>query len=144
MSRCGAVVLELARPGCAPNAATVEAVTAAGARPAERWRRTAGAAAGRILEVAAPPGAGWPDAGAAPLVVAVEPEPDFGEAPVLYSQIRSQRDGWLMLLEAIRAGREPDEVEIRKLDEEEARMRVKRRPSPAGPGQGIASRRAVS
>ena len=43
VSRCGAVVLELARPGCAPNAATVEAVTAAGARPAERWRRTAGA-----------------------------------------------------------------------------------------------------
>ena len=41
--RCGAVVLVLARPGCAPNAATVEAVTAAGARPADRWRRTAGA-----------------------------------------------------------------------------------------------------
>ena len=36
-----------------------------------------GAAAGRILEVAAPPGDGWPDAGAAPLVVAlVEGEAD--------------------------------------------------------------------
>ena len=45
---------------------------------------------------------------------------------------------------ATRRRREPDQVEIRKLDEEEARMRVKRRPSPAGPGQGIASRRAVS
>ena len=75
--RCGAVVFTLARPGCAPNAATVEAVTGAGARPAERWRRTVGAAAGRILEVAAPPGDGWPDAGAAPLVVAlVEGEAD--------------------------------------------------------------------
>ena len=75
--RCGAVVFTLARPGCPPNAATVEAVTAAGARPAERWRRTVGAAAGRILEVAAPPGDGWPDAGAAPLVVAlVEGEAD--------------------------------------------------------------------
>ena len=75
--RCGALVYELARPGCAPNAATVEAVTTAGARPAERWRRTVGAAAGRILEVAAPPGDGWPDAGAAPLVVAlVEGEAD--------------------------------------------------------------------
>ena len=74
---CGAVVFELARPGCAPDAATVEAVTAAGARPAERWRRTVGAAAGRILEVASPPGDGWPDAGAAPLVVAlVEGEAD--------------------------------------------------------------------
>ena len=77
VSLCGAVVFELARPGCAPNAATVEAVTAAGARPAERWRRTVGAAAGRILEVAAPPGDGWPDADAAPLVVAlVEGEAD--------------------------------------------------------------------
>ena len=75
--RCGAVVFELARPGCAPDATTVEAVTSAGARPAERWRRTVGAAAGRILEVAAPPGDGWPDAGAAPLVVAlVEGEAD--------------------------------------------------------------------
>ena len=75
--RCGAVVFTLARPGCAPDAATVEAVTAAGARPAERWRRTVGAAAGRIIEVAAPPGDGWPDAGAAPLVVAlVEGEAD--------------------------------------------------------------------
>ena len=75
--RCGAVVFELARPGCAPDAVTLEAVTAAGARPAERWRRTVGAAAGRILEVAAPPGDGWPDAGAAPLVAAlVEGEAD--------------------------------------------------------------------
>ena len=91
--RCGAVVLELARPGCAPNAATVEAVTAAGARPAERWRRTAGAAAGRILEVAAPPGDGWPDAGAAPLVVAAEPDPDFGKAPVLHGRTALPRQG---------------------------------------------------
>ena len=75
--RCGALVFALARPGCAPDAVTLEAVTAAGARPAERWRRTVGAAAGRILEVAAPPGDGWPDAGAAPLVVAlVEGEAD--------------------------------------------------------------------
>ena len=69
--RCGAVAFALARPGCAPDAVTVEAVTGAGARPAERWRRTLGNGAGRILEVAAPPGDGWPDAGAAPLVVAV-------------------------------------------------------------------------
>ena len=55
---------------------------------------------------------------------------------MLYSQIRSQRDGWLMLLEAIRAGREPDQVEIRKLDEEEARMRVKLPPLPGGAGAG--------
>ena len=61
-----------------------------------------------------------------------------------YGHIKTTVDGYLTLLEAIRAGREPDEVEIRKLDEEEARMRVKRRPSPAGPGQGIATRRAVS
>ena len=94
-------------------------MTAAGARPAERWRRTAGAAAGRILEVAAPPGDGWPDAGAAPLVVAAEPDPDFGKAPVLYSRIRSQRDGWLMLLTAIRATAPPA-------------WKVKRRPSPRG------------
>ena len=75
--RCGAVVFMLARPGCAPDAVTLEAVTGAGARPAERWRRTVGNGAGRILEVAAPPGDGWPDAGAAPLVVAlVEGEAD--------------------------------------------------------------------
>ena len=36
---CGAVV-ELARPGCAPDAVELEAVTAAGNRPAERWRRS--------------------------------------------------------------------------------------------------------
>ena len=63
--------------GCAPDAVTLEAVTAAGARPAERWHRTVGNAAGRILEVAAPPGDGWPDANAAPLVTAlVEGEAD--------------------------------------------------------------------
>ena len=74
-ARCGAVVFELARPGCAPDAVTLEAVTGAGARPAERWRRTAGNATGRILEVAVPPGDGWPDA--APLVAAlVEGEAD--------------------------------------------------------------------
>ena len=36
---CGAVV-ELARPGCASDAVELEAVTAAGNRPAERWRRS--------------------------------------------------------------------------------------------------------
>ena len=72
---CGALVFELARPGCAPDAVTLEAVTGAGARPAERWRRTVGNATGRILEVAVPPGDGWPDA--APLVAAlVEGEAD--------------------------------------------------------------------
>ena len=68
---CGAVVFELARPGCAPDAVTLEAVTAAGNRPAERWRRTVGNAAGRTFEVAAPTGDPWPDAAAAPLVVAI-------------------------------------------------------------------------
>ena len=72
---CGAVVFELARPGCASDAATLEAVTAAGARPAERWRRTVGNAAGRIFEVAAPPGDGWPDA-AALVAALVEGEAD--------------------------------------------------------------------
>ena len=61
-----AVVFELARPGCAPDA-----VTAAGNRPAERWRRTVGNAAGRTFEVATPTGDPWPDADAAPLVVAI-------------------------------------------------------------------------
>ena len=68
---CGAVVFELARPGCAPDAVTLEAVTAAGNRPAERWRRTVGNAAGRTFEVAAPTGDPWPVADAAPLVVAI-------------------------------------------------------------------------
>ena len=63
---CGAVVFELARPGCAPDAVTLEAVTAAGNRPAERWRRTVGNAAGRTFEVAAPTGDPWPVADAAP------------------------------------------------------------------------------
>ena len=69
---CGAVVFELARPGCAPDAVELEAVTAAGNRPAERWRRSPGNdATGRTFEVAAPTGGPWPDADAAPLVVAV-------------------------------------------------------------------------
>ena len=63
------MVFAHARPGCAPDAVTLEAVTMSGARPAERWRRTVGNGAGRILEVAPPPGDGWPDA--PPLVVAV-------------------------------------------------------------------------
>ena len=53
---CGAVVFELARPGCAPDAVTLEAVTAAGNRPAERWRRTVGNAAGRTFEARNVPG----------------------------------------------------------------------------------------
>ena len=50
---------------------TLEAVTAAGNRPAERWRRTVANAAGRTFEVATPTGDPWPDAAAAPLVVAI-------------------------------------------------------------------------
>ena len=73
---CGAVVFELARPGCAPDAVTLSPVTADGRRlpwpgRAGGNKRTLGNGAGRILEVAALPGDGWPDAGAAPLVVAV-------------------------------------------------------------------------
>ena len=68
---CGAVVYELARPGAAPDAVTLEAVTAAGARPAERWRRSPGGTTGRTFTVPAPSGDGWPETGAAPLVVAV-------------------------------------------------------------------------
>ena len=65
---CGAVVFALARPGCAPDAVTLEAVTAAARRPAVRWRRTFGPARGRTFEAAAP---------AAPLAVAlVEGEAD--------------------------------------------------------------------
>ena len=72
----GAVVFELARPGCAPDAVTLSPVTADGRRltwpgRAGGNKRTLGNGAGRILEVAAPTGAGWPDAAAAPLVVAV-------------------------------------------------------------------------
>ena len=69
--RCGAVVFELARPGCAPDAVTLEAVTAAGARPAERWRRSPGGTGGRTFTVPAPSGDGWPSSDAAPLAVAV-------------------------------------------------------------------------
>ena len=69
---CGAVVFELARPGCAPDAVELEAVTAGGRRPAERWRRAPGNdATGRTFEVAAPTGDPWPDPHAAPLVVAI-------------------------------------------------------------------------
>ena len=68
---CGALVFELARPGCAPDAVTLEAMTSSGTRPAERWRRTVGNAAGRTFEVATPTGDPWPDADAAPLVVAI-------------------------------------------------------------------------
>ena len=50
---------------------TLETVTAAGNRPAERWRRTVANAAGRTFEVATPTGHPWPDAAAAPLVVAI-------------------------------------------------------------------------
>ena len=61
-----------AGPGRTPAAprrpgGTSHPTRAARARPAERWRRTVGNAAGRILEVAAPPGDGWP---AAPLALA--------------------------------------------------------------------------
>ena len=60
---CGAVVFELARPGCAPDA--VDARGGNGRRqrrPAERWRRTPGNdATGRTFEVAAPTGDPWPD-----------------------------------------------------------------------------------
>ena len=80
VSRCGALVYELTRPGCAPDAAQLEPVTADGRRL--EWpgrggtKRTPGNnGAARVLEVAAPPGDGWPDAGAAPLVVAVVESP---------------------------------------------------------------------
>ena len=71
---CGALVWELRLPGCAPDAVTLSPVTADGRRltwpgRAGGNKRTAGNAAGRILEVTAPTGDGWPDA--APLVVAV-------------------------------------------------------------------------
>ena len=74
---CGAVVFELARPGCAPDAVQLEAVTAVGHRLAwtgnERdTKRTPGnKGGGRTFEIAAPTGDPWPDADAAPLVVAV-------------------------------------------------------------------------
>ena len=55
-ARCGALVFELARPGCAPDAVQIEAVTAAGDRPAGRWRLTLGNAAGRVFEARNVPG----------------------------------------------------------------------------------------
>ena len=55
-ARCGAVVFELARPGCAPDAVQIEAVTADGDRPAGRWRLTLGNAAGRVFEARNVPG----------------------------------------------------------------------------------------
>ena len=61
-------------------------------------------------------------------------EADVDRTP--YGHIKTMVDGYLTLLEAIRAGREPDEVEIRKLDEEEARWKVKRRPSPRRLAEG--------
>ena len=67
---CGAVAFEIVRPGCAPDAVTLEAVTAAGNRPAERRRGTVCTAGGRTFEVAAT-GDPWPVAAAAPLVVAI-------------------------------------------------------------------------
>ena len=75
--RCGALVYELARPDCAPDAVQVEPVTADGRRlkwterPRDTKRTPGNNGAGRVFEIAAPPGDGWPDAGAAPLVVAV-------------------------------------------------------------------------
>ena len=69
--RCGAVVFELARPGCAPDSVEIEAVTADGRRPAERWRKAPGGASGRTFTCSAPTGDPWPDADAAPLMVAV-------------------------------------------------------------------------
>ena len=53
---CGAVVFALARPGCEPDAVTLEAVTAAGRRPAERWRRTCGPKTGRVFTARDVPG----------------------------------------------------------------------------------------
>ena len=52
-------------------------------------------------------------------VVAVEPDPDFGKALVKYSRICTQRDGWLMLLEAIRATTPPDEHEVALMNVED-------------------------
>ena len=50
-------------PAPAPDAVTLEAVTATGDRPAERWRRPVGNAAGRTFEVAVPTGDPWHDRG---------------------------------------------------------------------------------
>ena len=57
-----------------------------------------------------------------PPVVAVEPDPDFGRPLVLYSRICTQRDGWLMLLEAIRATTPPDvhETELMNVEDRAA------------------------
>ncbi|MDE0026893.1 MAG: toprim domain-containing protein [Spirochaetaceae bacterium] len=53
---CGAVVFALARPGYEPDAVTLEAVTAAGRRPAERWRRTCGPKTARVFTARDVPG----------------------------------------------------------------------------------------
>ena len=79
--RCGALVYELARPGCAPDAVQVEPVTADGRRlpwterPRDTKRTPGNNGAARVFEIAPPPGDGWPDAGAAPLVVALVESP---------------------------------------------------------------------
>ena len=52
----GAVVFELARPGCVPDAVQIEAAPAAGDRAAGRWRLTLGNAAGRVFEARNVPG----------------------------------------------------------------------------------------
>ena len=70
-ARCGAVVFELHHPGCAPDSVELEAVTADGRRPAERWRKAPGGASGRTFTCPALIGDPWPDADAAPLAVAV-------------------------------------------------------------------------
>ena len=51
---------ELARPGCAPDAVELEAVTADGRRPAERWRKAPGGASGRTFTCPALIGDPWP------------------------------------------------------------------------------------
>ena len=73
-------------------------------------------------------------------------DPDFGKALVKYSRICTQRDGWLMLLEAIRATTPPDEHEVALMNvEDTAAGRLGAPPlTPAGPGQGIATRRVMS
>ena len=57
---CGAVVYVLARPGDgAGDAVELDALTAAGRRPADRWRRTLGTA-GAVFELPAAVGGPWP------------------------------------------------------------------------------------
>ena len=61
-----ALVAEIGDGGCEPLSGAdpeLEAVTAAGDRPAERWRRPVGNAAGRTFEVAVPTGDPWHDRG---------------------------------------------------------------------------------